>query len=119
MISVLFVSSARDTMKDRITAKEKYDPAMRVSTQEEADTYFEQLVQHTMRMVPCERELAEWIERQNLGYWAGYGSLETRERVERLFRCRHPILPAADQPQLSQAQLLQLGFDRARARHYI
>ncbi len=37
------------------------------------------------------REEAEEIERANLGYWAGYYRPETRERVERLFRCAHPF----------------------------
>lgn len=37
------------------------------------------------------REEAEQIERSNLGYYAGYHLDETRERVERLFRCAHPV----------------------------
>jgi hypothetical protein len=31
------------------------------------------------------------VERHNLGYFAGYYDNETRERVERLFKCSHPI----------------------------
>ncbi len=34
---------------------------------------------------------AEYLERMNLGYYAGYFSVETRQRVERLFRAPHPI----------------------------
>jgi len=37
------------------------------------------------------REKAEENCRSSLGYYAGYYSNETRERVERLFKCAHPI----------------------------
>jgi hypothetical protein len=40
------------------------------------------------------RAEAERIERANLGYYAGYYSTATRERVERLFSCAHPIFGA-------------------------
>lgn len=33
----------------------------------------------------------EELAKKNLGYWAGYHSVKTRERVERLFDCEHPI----------------------------
>lgn len=77
-------------MKHRITLGEKYDPAMRITTQEDADAYLEECVQHTMGFGKS-REEAESIERSNLGYYAGYYDAETRERVERLFRCTHPV----------------------------
>lgn len=72
------------------TYEEKYDPAMAITDQAEADGYFERLVQHNMSFGTM-REEAEGIERANLGYWAGYYSHATRERVERLFRCAHPF----------------------------
>jgi hypothetical protein len=82
----------------KITIGEKYRPAMKIEDQAEADAYFELCVQHTMtygaaheeaESVP--REEAESIERQNLGYYAGYYSCETGERVGRLFKTQHPI----------------------------
>ncbi len=81
---------------DKMTIGEKYDPAMSITDQAEADAYFERCVEHTMRVglkdkKPLTREEAEDIERQNLGYYAGYCSNETREQVERLFRCKHPV----------------------------
>lgn len=78
-------------MKDQITFGQKYDPAMSITDQADADAYFEECVQHTMRVSGKFREEAERTERHNLGYWAGYYSHEVRERVERLFRCAHPI----------------------------
>ncbi len=78
-------------MKDKITYGEKYDPAMGMTDQMEANRYFNDCVEHTMRMLPTNRADAERIERSNFGYWAGYYDEETRRRVERLFRCAHPI----------------------------
>jgi len=80
-------------MKLYITWEEKYDPAMAITDQAEADAYFEACVQHTMAVGKSRAE-AESLERGNLGYWAGYYDAETRERVERLFRCAHPVFGA-------------------------
>jgi len=74
----------------KITIGEKYKPAMKIYTQKEADEYFEACVQHCMKFGEI-REEAEKIERSNLGYFAGYYDSATRMRVEKLFRCRHPI----------------------------
>jgi len=83
-------------MKHPITLGEKYDPAMQITDQSKADAYFEECVQHNlearrMRGEPEDRREAERIERSNLGYYAGYYDNETRERVERLFKCSHPV----------------------------
>jgi hypothetical protein len=83
-----------DLMPERITIGVKYGPAMEITDQAEADAYFERCVQHTMQRFDKTREEAELIERSNLGYYAGYCSPETRERVERLFKCAHPIFGA-------------------------
>jgi hypothetical protein len=100
-------------MKDEMTAGELYDPAMRIDSQHEADLYFEELIQRRMRVDvgALTRYEAANIECENLGYWAGYGSLETRARVERLFGAYHPLLPPADKPQPTKEQLLQLGWN--------
>jgi hypothetical protein len=79
-----------EKMKKDITIGEKYRPAMEITDQEEADRYFEICVQHTMTFGKSRKE-AEKIERSNLGYYAGYYSEEVRERVERLFKCAHPV----------------------------
>jgi hypothetical protein len=73
-----------------VTFSEKYDLAMSLVDQGDADRYFERLVEGTMSEGKT-REEAEKIERSNIGYYAGYHLDETRERVERLFRCAHPI----------------------------
>lgn len=70
------------------TIGELYDPAMTITDQATADAYFQQLV---ARHVDRTRQQAERIERHNLAYYAGYCSHEIRERVERLFFCKHPV----------------------------
>jgi hypothetical protein len=77
-------------LPSKISIGDKYRPAMEITTQADADEYFAVCVQHTMSF-GTDREKAEDIERQNLGYFAGYYDNETRERVERLFRCKHPV----------------------------
>ena len=78
-------------MKKEISIGEKYGPAMTIIDQKEADEYFEKLVAHSMDCFGNTREEAEKNERHNLGYYAGYYDHETRERVEKLFNCAHPI----------------------------
>jgi hypothetical protein len=72
------------------TIGESYGPAMKITDQQEASEYFEMLVQSNMRHGTTRAE-AESIERQNLGYYAGYYDSATRERVEKLFSCAHPF----------------------------
>lgn len=80
-------------MEKRITIGDKYGPAMEMTDQAEANAYFETCVTHTMGFGKS-REEAERVERGNLGYYAGYYSEETRTRVERLFKCAHPVFGA-------------------------
>jgi len=81
-------------MKTLLTYGEKYLPAMTLSDQAEADAYFEECVQHYMHLMSVGRAEAEECERRNLGWFAGYFDNDTRARVERLFRCAHPIFGA-------------------------
>lgn len=83
------------TIPDDAKLGDKYGPAMELTGQAEADAYFEACVQHNLRLrakrgLSADRAEAEKVERANLGYYAGYYSHATRERVERLFRCAHP-----------------------------
>ena len=95
-------------MKKKITYREKYDPAMKIMDQSEADTYFEECVQHTM-IFGSSREEAESIERQNLGYYAGYYDHETRLRVEKLFSCKHPVFGLAEEGSPTPKEAFEMG----------
>ena len=81
---------AKDDFPLLITLGKKYGPAMQITDQSKADAYFEKCVRHTMSHGKSQQE-SEAIERSNLGYYAGYYDKNTRERVERLFHCAHPI----------------------------
>ena len=96
------------------TIGEKYGPAMEITDQAQADEYFEQLVEDCLSCSRREgkqptRSQAEAVERSNLGYYAGYYSHETRVRVERLFRCVHPIFGAAANGPPNVAECLEAG----------
>ena len=96
---------------EKATYEDKYDPAISIQSQAEADEYFEMLVVHSMGAGKS-REEAEGIERYNLGYWAGYYDNETRERVERLFKCAHPLFGAiAEKGPPTPEEAFQLGVE--------
>lgn len=62
------------------------------------------------------REEAETIERTNLGYFAGYYSHATRERVERLFRCAHPFFGSiAEKEPMAPEEIFEMGWRMGRA----
>lgn len=101
-------------MEKDITIGKKYDPAMKIMDQDLADAYFEECVLHTMTFGRTRQE-AESIERQNLGYYAGYFDDETRARVERLFKCAHPIFGSiAANGNPSPKQAFELGKGMAK-----
>jgi hypothetical protein len=81
-------------LPDTMTDEQLYAPAMVITNPSEAREYFEALVDRNYRLSKNTLEQAEAIERSNLGYFAGYYSHETRERVERLFQCEHPVFGA-------------------------
>jgi hypothetical protein len=83
--------------------------AMEITTQEEANTLFEELVVETMAEHP-EREAAESVVRAALGYFAGYYDHETRARVEHLFQCEHPILGAVKNGVPLPEEIFRLGM---------
>lgn len=77
-------------MKKDITIGEKYGKAMKITDRDEASAYFEECVQHTMSFGK-NREDAEKIEHENIGYYAGYYDQETAKRVNSLYGAVHPI----------------------------
>lgn len=83
-----------------ITVSELIEQAMTAGSQSEVDDIFEALVQAKLTCA-CKKCMsdptttkakAETIVRDYLGYIAGYYCNDTRERVERLFKCEHPNL---------------------------
>jgi len=88
-----------------VTIGEKYGPAMAITDQNDADEYFDVLVDHYLTNWGGTREHAESIERQNLGYYAGYGSNADRERIERGRAATHCAeLPSERRLELSSCE---------------
>ena len=92
----------------KITIGEKYKPAMEIKNVKEARQYFERLVEHCMSFGKT-REEAESIEKQNLGYFAGYYDSDTRLRVEQLFNCAHPIFGKAENGIPTPEEAFEMG----------
>lgn len=80
---------------DVLSYRQAYEPAMSITRQADADQYFAALVAYGVRRYGESRAAVERIERENLAYYAGYFDRETRLRVERLFRCAHPVFGEA------------------------
>jgi len=74
------------------SVESRYCPAMDCQTPKEARAILKSLVDSKLKWMPgISRRTAIRSERMNLGYYAGYCDDETRARVERLFKCEHPI----------------------------
>ena len=68
-----------------------YETAMQITSQAEADEFFEHLVDSMVEISGKTKKEQIKIQRNNLGYFAGYYDDATRIRVEKLFKCSHPI----------------------------
>ncbi len=90
--------------KELLTFGECLDPAMEITDQDEANKYLEDFILYTMKYVGKE---AERICKINLGFWAGYFDKETRDRVQLLFKCEHPIFGVAD---FTALEILEMGI---------
>lgn len=110
-----------DSMNDRNarTYADLYGPAMTITTQAEADACLESLVDYMLARPSADytREAATAMVRQNLGYYAGYYGSDTRARVERLFKCAHPVFGAiAERGQPTPAEAYAAGVRLADER---
>ena len=91
-----------------------------VATTEGLETIAQRLVRlRKERGESPTREKCENIQRSNLGYYAGYFSNEVRERVERLYKCEHPLFGAIAKkgpPTPEQAFAMGLKMGKASRR---
>lgn len=108
--------NGESTMTPVRTYGQLYGPAMQIADQVEADRYFASLVEYHLAVAPRDsRERAEEVQRVNLGYFAGYYDAETRGRVERLFRCAHPVFgPIAQRGQPTPEEAFAAGMEAGR-----
>jgi len=94
------------------TAGELFNVANGVKSQAEADEFFEAYVLYCMEAGDS-REVAENKVRQNLGYVAGYYDDETRARIEKLYKCEHPIFGPIADGKPTPEKTFQMGVDFA------
>lgn len=98
------------------TIRQLYAPAMEVRTHEEAEAMLKHIVKEILRESPYLTERrALLVARTNLGYYAGYYNDETRERVERLFSCEHPIFGRySEKGSPTPEEAFKMGLDWAQ-----
>ena len=81
--------------KEVLSYDECTGPAMKIVDAEDAAQYKAAYIDYVSKFhVDGKSEnglTTEEVVNHNLGYFAGYYSDETRERVERLFNCSHPV----------------------------
>lgn len=76
---------------DVVSIGQMYGPAMKIRTREEAQDYFERLVEWTVKHEGLAREEAEKTEIRNLANYAGNFNPTTAYRVLKLFWGAHPL----------------------------
>ncbi len=103
--------------KETLTYGESLGPAMQITDQEDADQYLDAYVDFLYQRRLREGKQSQMntlraLAKTNLGYYAGYYDSETRERVERLFKCQHPVFGSiADNGAPTTEQALEAGID--------
>lgn len=87
--------------KETLTYGDCLHPAMKITEQEDANQYLGEYVSYIQKSLDKEPRTdnmtAEQIAKTILGYFAGYYDNETRERVEELFKCSHPVFGNASE----------------------
>ena len=89
------ITKFNPTNAERLTYSECLSPAMKITDEEDARQYLSDYVAFIQKTLYPEltndKITAEKIAKNNLAYFAGYYGNETRERIERLFHCIHPV----------------------------
>lgn len=76
--------------KEILTYGDCLSLAMHITDQADADQYKAEYIKYQSQF-SNDKYTPEQVVNINLGYYAGYYSNEVRERVERLFKCSHPV----------------------------
>jgi len=103
--------------KATLTYGECLGPAMEITDPEDAKQYLEDYVNYIQAALDKEprddSKTALEIAGVNLGYYAGYYDNETRERVERLFDCSHPVFGKAAEGTPTPEEAFEAGVAAA------
>jgi len=92
--------------------KHIYMVAMHITDPEDAKQYFEALVDNCVKITKGKKTRNECIsiQKSNLGYFAGYFTDDTRERVERLFDCEHPFFGKITENKITDVEAFAMGL---------
>lgn len=104
--------------KDTLTYGECLEPAMLITEQSDADQYLADYIkfQEGNMKEATGNHTPEQICKINLAYYAGYYSNETRERIERLFKCSHPVFgDIATNGAPSPEEAFKMGLERGHS----
>lgn len=104
---------------DNLSYGQILDPAMKITDKDDAKQYLESYIAYLIPYVIDNNKDKDEefiykesikIAKHNLGYYAGYFDNETRERVEKLFECSHPIFGSIEtNGTLTAQQAFDLG----------
>lgn len=103
--------------KEKLTYGEALDPIFKITDAEDARQYKQAYIRYTEKFSQefTKGNTAESIVNTNIGYYAGYGSTEDRERIEKLFQCAHPVFGAIkDNAVPTSEQAFKMGKDTTR-----
>jgi len=102
--------------KTTLTYGETLDPAMKIIEQADADQYLKEYADFIEKQPDFKgNETGISIAKANLGYWAGYWNDETRKRVEKLFKCAHPVFGSIEENGVpTNEQAFEMGLNAGK-----
>ncbi len=74
-----------------LTLTEIFDTAKKIKSEEGASLLVRAAVLDLFKQTDDTEEDLDKAVRQNLAYMAGYCGTDVRERIEKLFKCEHPV----------------------------
>lgn len=109
--------------KPLLSYGEALRPAMEITDKVDAEQYLRDYIAYTQAWLDKEprkdNATVEEIAKANLGYFAGYYGDETREQVERLFNCVHPIFGKVLEYKVSAVEAFELGKKLAKGKEEV
>lgn len=93
---------------------EIYEPAMKITTKSEAEIFLNELSNFIAGNQLSLYNYALEVAKENIAYYAGYYDIETRIRVEDLFKCEHPVMKKAAHYTYTNEELFAMGQEWAR-----
>ena len=103
--------------QEELTFHEIFEQALKIRDKEDARQYLQSYSRWIVIKSVGKPMIKEPIEiaKENLGYWAGYYSHDTRHKVETLFECEHPVFGSiAKNGAPTAEQAFKLGLEMGK-----